>query len=47
MLVAEDHPLFRKGMIALLSSGPEFEVVGEEAVTRDAELRPYVVLMAL
>ena len=29
MLVAEDHPLFRKGMIALLSSVPEFEVVGE------------------
>jgi DNA-binding NarL/FixJ family response regulator len=52
MLVAEDHPLFRKGMIALLSSVPEFEVVGEaatdeEAVARAAELRPYVVLMDL
>src|SRR3712207_9154970 len=30
ILVAEDHPLFRKGMISLLSSVPEFEVVGEE-----------------
>ncbi len=52
ILVAEDHPLFRKGMIALLSSVPEFEVVGEaatgeEAVTRAAEVRPYVVLMDL
>jgi DNA-binding NarL/FixJ family response regulator len=52
VLVAEDHPLFRKGMIALLSSVPEFEVVGEaatgeEAVVRASELRPDVVLMDL
>jgi DNA-binding NarL/FixJ family response regulator len=52
VLVAEDHPLFRKGMIALLSAVPEFEVVGEartgeEAVARASELRPDVVLMDL
>ncbi len=52
ILVAEDHPLFRKGMISLLSSVPEFEVVGEaatgeEAVARSAELQPDVVLMDL
>ena len=52
ILIAEDHPLFRKGMIFLLSSVPEFEVVGEattgeEAVTRAAELRPDVILMDL
>jgi DNA-binding NarL/FixJ family response regulator len=52
ILVAEDHPLFRKGMISLLSSVPEFEVVGEaatgeEAVVRAAQLRPHVVLMDL
>jgi DNA-binding NarL/FixJ family response regulator len=52
ILVAEDHPLFRKGMISLLSSVPEFEVVGEaatgeEAVARAAELQPDVVLMDL
>ena len=52
ILVAEDHPLFRKGMISLLSSVPEFEVVGEaatgeEAVERVAQLRPDVVLMDL
>jgi DNA-binding NarL/FixJ family response regulator len=52
VLVAEDHPLFRKGMISLLSSVPEFEVVGEaatgeEAVARAAQLQPDVILMDL
>lgn len=52
ILVAEDHPLFRKGVISLLSSVPEFEVVGEaatgeEAVARAAELQPDVALMDL
>jgi DNA-binding NarL/FixJ family response regulator len=52
ILVAEDHPLFRKGMISLLSSVSEFEVVGEattgeEAVARAADLQPDVVLMDL
>ena len=52
ILVAEDHPLFRKGVISLLSSVPDFEVVGEattgeEAVVRATELQPDVVLMDL
>jgi DNA-binding NarL/FixJ family response regulator len=52
ILVAEDHPLFRKGMISLLSSVPEFEVIGEaatgeEAVARAAQLQPDAVLMDL
>jgi DNA-binding NarL/FixJ family response regulator len=52
ILVAEDHPLFRKGMISLLSSIPDFEVVGEaatgeEAIARATELQPDVVLMDL
>jgi DNA-binding NarL/FixJ family response regulator len=52
ILVAEDHPLFRKGMISLLASVPEFEVVGQaasggEAVARAAQLQPDVVLMDL
>jgi DNA-binding NarL/FixJ family response regulator len=52
ILVAEDHPLFRKGMISLLSAVPDFEVIGEastgeEAVARAAELQPDVVLMDL
>lgn len=52
ILVAEDHPLFRKGVISLLASVPGFEVVGEatsgkEAVERAATLQPDVVLMDL
>lgn len=52
ILVAEDHPLFRKGVISLLSSVPEFEVVGEttsgkEAIARAADLQPDVILMDL
>lgn len=52
ILVAEDHPLFRKGVISLLSSIPDFEVVGEaatgeEAVARVEALQPDVVLMDL
>jgi DNA-binding NarL/FixJ family response regulator len=52
ILVAEDHPLFRKGMISLLTSVPEFEVVGEaatgeEAVVRATQLQPDVILMDL
>jgi DNA-binding NarL/FixJ family response regulator len=52
ILIAEDHPLFRKGVISLLSSVPEFEVVGEaktgeEVVARAADLQPDVILMDL
>jgi DNA-binding NarL/FixJ family response regulator len=52
VLVVEDHPLFRKGVVALLATVPDIEVAGtagsgEEAVTRTAELRPDVVLMDL
>ena len=52
ILIAEDHPLFRKGVISLLSSVPDFEVVGEattgeEAVVRATQLQPDVVLMDL
>ena len=52
VLVVEDHPLFRKGVVSLLGSVPDLEVAGvagtgEEAVARAAELRPDVVLMDL
>ncbi len=52
ILVAEDHPLFRKGMISLLESVSDFEVAGEattgeEAVAHTADLPPDVVLMDL
>ena len=42
VMVVEDHPLFRKGVVALLDAVPDFSVAGvavsgEEAVQRAAE----------
>jgi DNA-binding NarL/FixJ family response regulator len=52
VLIADDHPLFRKGMRALLTATPGTEVVGEattgqEAIGLAAELQPDVILMDL
>jgi DNA-binding NarL/FixJ family response regulator len=52
VLVVEDHPLFRKGVVALLDAVPDLSVAGvavsgEEAITRASEVRPDVVLMDL
>lgn len=52
ILMAEDHPLFRKGMVSLLKPVEGLEVVGEAATGAEAaalaeELQPDVVLMDL
>jgi len=52
ILLADDHPLFRDGLKALLSSVADAEVVGEaatgsEVVETALELQPEVVLMDL
>jgi DNA-binding NarL/FixJ family response regulator len=52
ILIADDHPIFRKGMRALLASLPEAELAGEAnsglaAMRMAAELQPDVVLMDL
>jgi DNA-binding NarL/FixJ family response regulator len=52
ILIADDHPLFRKGMRALLESLPEMEVVGEaatgdEAIALAGSLLPDIILMDL
>jgi len=52
ILIADDHPLFRKGMRGLLDSIPEMEVIGEaatgdEAIILAAELAPDVIVMDL
>jgi DNA-binding NarL/FixJ family response regulator len=50
VLIADDHPLFRHGMVALLQAELGFEVVGEattgeEAIALAATLQPDVILM--
>ncbi|MEU4408013.1 response regulator transcription factor [Streptosporangium sp. NPDC023963] len=50
ILLADDHPIFRYGLRAVLASDPETELVGEagsgeEAVELTRRLRPDVVLM--
>jgi DNA-binding NarL/FixJ family response regulator len=50
VLIADDHPVVRRGLAALLSTLPDLEVVGEaadgESAVREAQiLRPDVVLM--
>ena len=52
ILVADDHPMLREGLVAVLSTQPDFEIIGEAAdgaeVVRLAEaLRPDVILLDL
>ena len=52
LLLVEDHPLFRKGLRALLDAEPDLKVVGEatsgpDAIDLAGSLRPDVVLMDL
>ncbi|MFZ0214406.1 MAG: response regulator transcription factor [Candidatus Dormiibacterota bacterium] len=50
VLIADDHPVFRHGLQALLAAGSDVQVVGEatrgtEAVAMAIELQPDVVVM--
>ncbi len=52
ILIADDHPLFRDGLRALLEATPDMEIVGEaatgdEVVALAATLQPDVILMDL
>jgi DNA-binding NarL/FixJ family response regulator len=52
ILVADDHPMLREGLVAVLGTQPDFDVIGEAAdgseVVRLAEkLRPDVILLDL
>src|SRR5262249_13932280 len=50
IMIADDHPLFRNGMRALLDADPDTEVAGEattgdEAIAMAADMQPDVILM--
>lgn len=52
VVIAEDYTILREGLRALLSSHPEFEIVGEaedgrEAIRCSERLKPHLVLMDL
>ncbi len=52
ILIADDHPIVREGLSAVLETQPDFEIVGaaasgSQAVARAAELRPDVILLDL
>jgi DNA-binding NarL/FixJ family response regulator len=52
ILIADDHPIVRDGLMAVLSTQPDFEIVGtagdgEEVLRRVATLRPDVLLLDL
>ena len=52
VLIADDHPLFRSGLRALLGAVPDTAVVGEattgkEAIALAVELQPDVIVMDL
>ncbi|MFP5115414.1 response regulator [Bacillaceae bacterium C204] len=50
ILIVEDHPMFRDGLLKMLETVEEFEVVGEagsgeEAVELAKRLKPNIILM--
>lgn len=52
LLLCDDHPIVRDGLIAILGTQPDFEVIGEaatgtEAVQKAAALKPDVILLDL
>jgi DNA-binding NarL/FixJ family response regulator len=52
ILLVDDHPVVRDGLVAMLGTQPDIAVIGEaasgpEAVRRALELRPHVLLLDL
>ena len=52
ILIADDHPVFREGLISIFRNEPEFTIVGEASDGRQAlqlisELHPDILLLDL
>jgi DNA-binding NarL/FixJ family response regulator len=52
IVVADDYPMDRAGMVSILRSQPDFEIVGETASVREAgamcrEMHPSVLILAM
>lgn len=52
ILITDDHPVVRDGLVAILSTQPDFEVVGEagsgaELLGKVRETRPHIILLDL
>ena len=52
ILIADDHPVVRDGLAAMLSTQPDFDVVaqaasGQEAIDKAGSYRPDIVLLDL
>jgi two-component system, NarL family, response regulator len=52
VLIVDDHPVVRKGIVAMLSGEPDIDIIGEasnglEAITRAEQLKPDIILMDL
>jgi two-component system NarL family response regulator len=52
LLIADDHPVFREGLVAIVSRQPDIVIVaqasdGREAVRAFSQYRPHVALMDL
>ena len=52
LLIADDHPVVREGLISMISREPDFKVVAEannglEAVEKAKQYKPDVILMDL
>jgi two-component system nitrate/nitrite response regulator NarL len=50
VVIVDDHPLFREGVVAILANDPDFEVVGQGASADDAirlasDLLPEIILL--
>ncbi|MFN2105066.1 MAG: response regulator transcription factor, partial [Candidatus Promineifilaceae bacterium] len=50
ILLADDHQLFREGLVRILDTQPDFSIVGEaadglEAVVKARQLKPDLIIM--